>query len=80
MYEDIRLYEDSEHAYILELWGGSTKHPDIVFYFDNFKKSKYMEDKNQVFQWILYCASELNFPNQAELLAQYALEKWVNWK
>ena len=27
----------SDHETVLELWGASTKHPDSVFYFSDFK-------------------------------------------
>lgn len=80
MKSGIRLYTDEKHGYILELWGASTKHPDSVFYFSDFKKVDFVEDKYQVFQWLLECASKLTFPFHAEQLARYALTHWTNWK
>ena len=29
-----------DHETVLELWGASTKHPDSVFYFSDFKLSE----------------------------------------
>lgn len=77
---DIIIYhyiEDDD--YKLELWGGSTKHPDSVFWFSSFLKSEFIDSKYQVFQWLLECASKLNFPFHAKKLAEYALENWYNW-
>lgn len=65
---------------ILELWGASTKHPDIVFRFSSFEKSQWIDEKYQVFQWVLECASTLNFPMTAKGLAQFALDNLVNWE
>ena len=75
----IKVLEDKEHGYRLELWGASTKHPDSVFYFDNFKKNPYLDDKVQIYQWLLECASKLNFPFHAKVLADYAAENWYLW-
>ena len=41
----IKLYENKNHTYVLELWGGSTKHPDSIFYYDEFRKNEFVEDK-----------------------------------
>lgn len=76
----IKVYKDEKHGYVLELWGASTKHPDSIFYFDNFKKVEYFDDKYQVFQWLLECASKLTFPFYAKQLVDYAIKHWYNWK
>lgn len=70
------LFKSKEHGYICELWGASTKHPDSIFYFDRFKKSEYLADETQVFQWLLECASKLNFPMHAKRLVDQAIEDW----
>ena len=52
---------------ILEVWGGSTKHPDCMFHFDNFKMPecwKNNPDINQsnpvfIYQWLIQCASDM---------------------
>lgn len=62
-----------------ELWGASTKHPDCQFYFSDFEKSIFFDEKYQVFQWLLECASKLNYPPTAKKLTEYALANWYNW-
>ena len=77
MHTGIKLYTRlSDHETILELWGGSTKHPDSVFYFSNFKKVEYFEPYTQVFQWLLECASKLTFPFYAKDLTEFALKNY----
>ena len=74
--EDIKMtkiYKSTEHKYVCELWGASTKHPDSIFYFDEFKKSDIFEDETQVFQWLLECASKLTWPMHAKDLTEQAL-------
>lgn len=71
----IKLYSNiATHKTILELWGGSTKHPDSVFHFEDFELSPYANPEAQIFQWILECASLLNFPFHARKLAEFALK------
>ena len=71
----IYLYSNLEtHDVILELWGASTKHPDSRFFFSDFKLSEYVPNPDpQIFQWVLECASKLNFPFHARDLAEFAL-------
>ena len=79
-----KIYKSEEHGYVLELWGASTKHPDSIFYFDDFKKSDFFEDEMQVFQWLLECASKLTWPIHAKDLTEQALRDWYpmseDWK
>ena len=79
-----KIYKSDEHGYVCELWGASTKHPDSIFYFDDFKKSDIFEDEAQVFQWLLECASKLTWPMHAKDLAEQALRDWYpmseDWK
>ena len=77
--QGIKFYDSEKHIYVLELWGASTKHPDSIFYFDEFEKNEYMEDKYQVYQWLLECASKMLWPFHAKQLVDYANENWVNW-
>lgn len=66
--------------YVLELWGASTKHPDSIFHYSEWEnKSPYFEDEYQVYQWLLYCASKLDFPFHAKNLVDYANKHWYNW-
>lgn len=74
MYGEYRLYsrlEDGET--VLELWGGSTKHPDSIFYFSDFNKTDWIDYQNQIFQWILECASKLTLPVHAYYLTEWAM-------
>ena len=64
----------SDHETVLELWGASTKHPDSMFFFSDFKLCEWFDPQAQVFQWVLECASKLNFPTHAHDLTLYALE------
>lgn len=69
-----------DNDYVLELWGASTKHPDSVFRYSEWEnKSEYFEDKYQIYQWLLNCASRLSFPFHAKNLVDYANEHWYNW-
>lgn len=63
----------SDHETILELWGGSTKHPDVVFYFSNFNLSEWYEPEDQTLPWLLKCASDLNIPYHSYELAEWAI-------
>lgn len=79
------VYKNDEGNYVLELWGGSTKHPDCVFHMEDFEVAPWV-DKNdeevmrgQVFQWLLECASKLMLPMSAQALAEYALKNWCVW-
>lgn len=74
----IKVY-DKDNDKILELWGASTKHPDSVFKFSDFKKSPSVDEEHQVFQWLLECASKLTFPFHAKELAEYALKNYITW-
>ena len=71
-----KIYDDNEHGKILEVWGASTKHPDCIFYFDKFNKSIWVHDEKQIFQWLLECASKMDFPHNALELTEYALENY----
>jgi hypothetical protein len=63
-----KIFKSKEHGYVLELWGASTKHPDSIFFFDEFKKNDLFDDEQQVFQWLLECASKLTWPMHAKYL------------
>lgn len=82
----IKVFQNADGVYILELWGGSTKHPDSVFSMADFHMADWCDPNNpevvkgQVFQWLLECASKLTFPFHAAQLAEYALENWQVWK
>lgn len=62
----------SDHETILELWGASTKHPDSIFFFSNFKLCDWFDPKDQIIPWVFECASKLNFPYHSFDLAEWA--------
>ena len=76
----IVVYKDEEDDYVCELWGASTKHPDSIFHMNGdgkYKKSGlYEDDKYEVFQWLLWIASNLTFHFNAYSLASYAIKEW----
>ena len=39
---------------------------------EDFKKSIWVDEENQIFQWLLECASKLNFPFHAYQLMKFA--------
>lgn len=74
--QGIVLYSDveSKNTY-LELWGGSTKHPDVMYRFDDWQdKCAWLSEEDLIFQWIFYCASRLSFPCHTKKLAEFGLE------
>ena len=80
MIQGKKLYSRlSDHETVLELWGGSTKHPDSVFWFSDFKCSDWFEPIDQIVPWLLECASKLNFPYYSYTLAKWAIERY-DWK
>ena len=45
--KDFELYSRlCDHETVFEIWGGSTKHPDVTFYFSHFKKSSYADEQS----------------------------------
>ena len=77
--KNINLYTDEKYKYILELWGASTRHPDSIFHFSDFKAVDFIDEKYQVFQWLLECASKMTLPQHAKEIADYAYKHWVNF-
>ena len=75
-----KIFKSKEHGYVLELWGASTKHPDSIFFFDEFKKNDLFDDEQQVFQWLLECASKMRFPSTAKQIAELAFENYITWE
>ena len=70
----------SDRETVLELWGGSTKHPDCVFYFSNFNLSEWFEPEDQTLPWIFECASQLNIPYHAYSLAMWGCNLYEEMK
>lgn len=65
---------------VLEVWGSSTKHPDIRFYFSDFKTTPFIGLEHQKFQWLCECASKVMFPQTAKAIIDYALKNYVTWE
>ena len=71
----------TEDDVVCERWGASTKHPDAKFYFKDWEdKTPIIEDKYQIFQWLLWIASKRQWPFHAKELTEYALKNWYNWE
>lgn len=79
------LYKNDEGNYVLELWGGSTKHPDSVFHMEDFEMAPWVDKTNdeevqtQIFQWLCECASKLTMPFHAVSLVAWAMENYTDW-
>lgn len=76
------LYKDNNGNYVLELWSASTKHPDSVFYMEDFNLAWWVDRDNpkdvetQVLPWLLECASKLTMPAHSYQLAKWAIERF----
>ena len=81
---ELKIYEcydeNNEKDLTLEVWSSSTKYPDAKFYFADFKKSIWVAEEYQIFQWLLECASKMNFPSTAKQIAELALKDYVTWE
>ena len=81
---DLKIYEcydeNNEKDLTLEVWSSSTKYPDAKFYFSDFEKSIWIAEEYQIFQWLLECASKMNFPSTAKQIAELALKDYVTWE
>lgn len=64
----------SDHETVFEAWGSSTKHPDSTFKFSDFNKVYFLPEYQQIFQWLLECASVMNLPCHAFDIADFAME------
>lgn len=80
VYECWGIETDSEKDLTLEVWSSSTKYPDAKFYFSDFNKSDWVDNKHQVFQWLLECASKMRFPTTAKQISDLAYEKYITWE
>lgn len=76
----IVVYKNDEDDYVCEIWGGSTRHPDLMYHMNYdkvYKKSDlYNDDKYEVFQWLLFIACNLTWRFNAYSVVQYALNEW----
>ena len=78
----IVVYKNDENDYVCEMWGGSTKHADVIYHMNYDKKYRksglYDDDKYEVFQWLLWIAGNLTFRFHAKELTEFALAEWYN--
>lgn len=77
---DLKFYSriDTRDTY-LELWGGSTKHPDLCYSFSDYKDTNsYIYKELLVYQWLLYCASLMFFPSTSYDIAEFAQKYFDN--
>ena len=73
------VVEKIDNDYVCELWGASTKHPDSKFYYSEWgDRTDLFDDKYQIFQWLLWIASNLTWRFHARNLAEYALREWYD--
>lgn len=70
-YNEVLLKQDENGLYI-ESWGASTKHPDRVEYFSKYDKSEFMSTKENVYLWILKCATECAWYRHATMYLELA--------
>lgn len=70
---EYKLYSRlSDKETVLELWGGSTKHPDSRFFFSKFKLSEFFNPEDQILPWVLECASKMTFP-----VHSFEIGRWI---
>lgn len=75
MYNGFQLYSniDTKDTYF-EMWGASTKHPDVMYRFSDFVKSDYVSDDAwNIAPWIFECASKLSFPCHSVEVAEFGM-------
>lgn len=76
-----RLYSRiSDHETILEIWAGSTKHPDSVFRFSNFETCDWFDPQAQIVPWLFECASKMEWPVHAYHLARWACDAYEMYR
>lgn len=66
----------ADHETVFEVWGGSTKHPDSIFYFSDFKLSDWFDPEVQIAPWLFECASKMNWPVHAYCIAKWACDAY----
>ena len=75
--QDFVLYSRlNDRETILEVWGGSTKHPDCIYHFSDFQLSDWASPQSQIVPWVLECASKMNLPYHSFSLARWACDAY----
>lgn len=63
----------TDNDIVYESWSSSTKYPDVIYKFSNWEnKSHYIMDDFQIYQWLLFIASDTLFPFRAKEIARFA--------
>ena len=63
----------NDNDFVFESWSSSTKRPDVIYKFSKWEnKSHYIKDTLQIYQWILFIASDTLFPIRAREIALFA--------
>ena len=73
----------TEDDVVCELWGASTKHADVIYSmnrdikYDLFRRSQFADDPDyDIFQWLLYIASQQTWKSTAKKIVKIALNEW----
>ena len=65
----------TDNDVVFESWSSSTKHPNVIYHFNEWhNKSAYIDNDLQIYQWLLFIASDVLFPFHANQIAQFANE------
>ena len=60
---------------VFETWSSSTKHPDSIHKFNSWEnKSRFIDNDFQVYQWLLFIASDTLIPFHAKEIVDFATE------
>ena len=58
---------------VFEKWSSSTKHPDVIYSFNSWENiSSFIDYDSQIYQWLLFIASDQQFPFHAKEIADFA--------
>lgn len=78
----IKIYEcydeNEKEDLTFEIWS-NPQYP-AKFYFSDFEKTDRIEEKHQIFQWLLECASKMHSPVIAKQVVEFALKNYVTWE
>ena len=77
-YGGLKLY-DSDNDIYLECWGGSTKHPDIVFRYSTYQdpsRDTVITSKDRLFQFVMWCYSQLLIPTNPTVWVDFGVKAY----
>ena len=76
----------SDKRTYLEIWGASTKHPDVIRCLEDdiesgkFNFNQFTDEVGNVFQWLLHVASDMTFTFSSYEIADYAITAFSNYR